>query len=153
MNIRRRLALVVARRLLCASALTCAAAGASAQTVSALDVSRALASSSVISSRQAFAVDANEAARRLKQAKLRREQGARPGPGEQAKRTEPGLVNHRYWRRQEKLRHLVEQALQRSNETHPPHKARTHARGAARRAARASVAPKPELIRADAAPR
>jgi hypothetical protein len=116
MNIRRR-ALNVARRLLCASALTCAAAGASAQMVSALDVSRALASNSVISSRDAFAVDANEAARRLEQAHLQREQGAHPRPGEQAQSTR--LVNYRYWRRQEKLRHLVEQALHRSNETRP----------------------------------
>ena len=111
-------ALNVARGFLCAAALTCAAAGASAQTVSSIDVSRALASNSVISSRHAFAVDANEAARRLEQARRRREQGALPQPGEQALSTEPGLVNHRYWRRQEKLRHLVEQALHRSNETH-----------------------------------
>ncbi|MGA8005458.1 MAG: hypothetical protein WCA17_05125, partial [Burkholderiales bacterium] len=65
MIISRRRALNAARSFVCASALTCAAAGASAQTVSALDVSRALASNSVISSRNAFAVDANEAARRL----------------------------------------------------------------------------------------
>ncbi len=119
----------VARGFLCAAALTCAAAGASAQTVSAIDVSRALASNSVISSQRAFAVDANEAARRLKQARLQREHGAHPRPGEQASSIEPGLVNHRYWQRQERLRHLVEQALYRSNETHPSHTAHAaHAR-------------------------
>ena len=132
MNIRRRRALNVARRLLCASALTCAAAGASAQTVSALDVSRALASNSPISSQHALAVDANEAARRLERAQLRREQGARPRPGEQAS-TEPGLVNYRYWRRQERLRDLVEQALHRSNETHRSSAAPTRKTRRARR--------------------
>ncbi|MGA7986695.1 MAG: hypothetical protein WCA01_16065 [Burkholderiales bacterium] len=133
MNIRRRRALYVARRSLCAAALACAAAGASAQTVSALDVSRALASNSVISSPHAFAVDANEAARRLEQAQRRREQGASPRPGEQALSTEPGQVNHRYWRRQEKLRHLVEQALHRSNETHRSSAAPTRKTRRARR--------------------
>jgi hypothetical protein len=126
-------AMNVARGFLCAAALTCAAAGASAQTVSAIDVSRALASNSVISSQHAFAVDANEAARRLKQARLQREQGAHPQPGEQAQSIEPGLVNHRYWRRQEKLRHLVEQALNRSNETHRTSAAPARKRHRARR--------------------
>jgi hypothetical protein len=125
MIISRRRALNAARRFVCASALICAAAGASAQTVSALDVSRALASNSVISSRDAFAVDANEAARRLEQAQRRRAQGAEPRPGEQAQTAGTVVVNHRYWRRQEKLRHLVEQALHRSNETRQSKAVRT----------------------------
>lgn len=86
-------------------------------TVSALDVAHALASSSAISSRPAATIDANEAARRLGQAQLEREQGALPRPGEQARGTGAGVVNHRFWWRQEKLRRLVEQALHRSNET------------------------------------
>jgi hypothetical protein len=135
MNIRRRRALNVARRLLCASALTCAAAGASAQTASATAVLEALASGSVISSRHAFAIDANEATRRLAQARLKREQGATPRPGERAS-TGARKVNDRYWRRQEKLRHLVEQALQRSNETHQSKTARTRKRQRAPRHAR-----------------
>ena len=95
MNIRRRRALNAARRFLCTAALTCAAAGASAQTVSAIDVSQALASNSVISSRHAIAIDANEAARRLEQAQLRREQGALPRPAERAS-ADAGGVNYRY---------------------------------------------------------
>ena len=133
MIISRRRALNAARRFVCASALTCAAAGASAQTVSALDVSRALASNSVISSRNAFAVDANESARRLEQAQRRRAQGATPQPGEHAQNAGTVDVNNRYWRRQEKLRHLVEQALHRSNETHQSKAARTRKPRHARR--------------------
>ena len=63
-------------------------------------------------------VDASEAARRLGQARLEREQGAQALPGEQARGTIDGAVNHRYWQRQEKLRRVVERALRRSNETH-----------------------------------
>ena len=40
-----------------------------------------------------------------------------PLPGEHAQGTGAGAVNHRYWRRQEKLRIVVEQAQRRSNET------------------------------------
>jgi hypothetical protein len=109
---------------ICAAAFVCAAAGASAQTVSALDVASALASSSAISSRSAAMVDASEAARRLGQARLEREQGAQALPGEQAQGTNAGAVNHRYWQRQEKLRRMVEQALRRSNETHPSKRVR-----------------------------
>jgi len=126
MNLCRRGVRDVAPRI-CAAALLCAAAGVSAQTgttaharkvtVSALDVSHALASSSAISSRPAATIDANEAARRLGQAQLEREQGAPPRPGEQARGTGAGVVNHRYWWRQERLRRVVEQALHRSNET------------------------------------
>jgi len=149
MNIRLRRARNVARRIIGAAALACVAAGASAQTVPATAVLDALASNSVISSRHAFAIDANEAARRLEQARLRREQGAPPRSGERAS-TDAGGVNYHYWRRQEKLRHLVEQALQRSNETHPSHTARTRKRHP-RRAMRASVAPGRDLTRAGAA--
>lgn len=62
-------------------------------------------------------VDANEAARRLKQARLERRLGAQPGPGELIKRSGTSTVNHQYWRNQEKLRLVVEQALRRSQET------------------------------------
>jgi hypothetical protein len=106
---------------ICAAAFVCAAAGASAQTVSvsALDVASALARGSAISSRSAAVIDASEAARRLGQARLEREQGTQALPGEQAQGANAGAVNHRYWQRQDKLRRMVEQALQRSNETHP----------------------------------
>ena len=62
-------------------------------------------------------VDVNEAARRLKQARLERSLGAEPGPGELTQGTGARTVNYRYWRRQEKLRLLVERALRRSQET------------------------------------
>jgi hypothetical protein len=88
-------------------------------TVSALDVASALASYSAISSQRAAVIDTNEAARRLGQAQLKRKQGAQPLPGEQAQGTGASVVNHRYWRRQETLRHVVEQAQRRSNETRP----------------------------------
>ena len=86
-------------------------------TVPALDVASALASNSAVSSRRAVMIDAKEAARRLRQAQLQREQGAAPLPGELTQSTGAGVANHRYWRRQEKLRYVVEQALRRSNET------------------------------------
>jgi hypothetical protein len=53
----------------------------------------------------------------LKQARLDRSLGAQPGPGELTKGSAPHAVNYRYWRRQEKLRLAVEQALRRSQET------------------------------------
>ncbi len=85
--------------------------------IPASDVAQAPARNSTVSSRRATVVEANEAARRLGQARLARERGARPLSGEQARGTDASAVNHRYWRRQEKLRHDVEQALRRSNET------------------------------------
>jgi Domain of unknown function (DUF4124) len=65
-------------------------------------------------------VDTNEAARRLKQARLERKLGAEPRPGELARNSGAPTVNYRYWKRQEKLRIAVEQALRRSNETLRP---------------------------------
>jgi hypothetical protein len=74
-----------------------------------------------ISSRRAAAiVDANESARRLQQAQLKRKQGIAPLPGEQARGARGGTVNERYWRRQEQLRLLVEQAQRRQRETAQP---------------------------------
>jgi hypothetical protein len=130
---------------ICAAAFLCAAASASAQTVyklvdaggkitftdrpdearisqadvaPELDVARPPPRISGISSRRAAAaVDANEAARRLRAAQLKRKQGMEPLPGEQAK---SGVANDRYWRRQEKLRLLVEQAQRRQRETGQP---------------------------------
>ena len=129
---------------ICAAALLCATAGASAQaiykrvdaagritytdrsdttpspestTVSALAVTNALASNSAISSRGAAMVDANEATRRLGRAQLERELGVDPLPGEQAQGIEKNVANHRYWRRQEKLQQVLDQARHRYSET------------------------------------
>ena len=84
---------------------------------STLDVANALASNSAISSRRVAIIDTNEAARRLGQAQLQREQGAESLPGEQVQGIDVSVVNHRYWRRQEKLRRVIEQAQRRSSET------------------------------------
>ena len=62
-------------------------------------------------------VDANEAARRLAWAQQQRRQGVQPLPGEQTQASGASTLNYRYWRRQEKLRILVEQAQRRLNET------------------------------------
>lgn len=134
-------------RRICAAAFLCAAAGVSAQTVYkqvdaagnvtftdrpgttlspqtaaalASDVTNASAGISAISSRRAAIIDANEAARRLGQAQLKRKQGMAPLPGEQVQASGASAVNHRYWRRQEQLRGLVEQAQRRSSETSRP---------------------------------
>jgi len=143
MNSRRRVRNVVST--FCAAALLCAAAGVSAQAIHkqvaadghatfsdradatpslpaaappASDAENAPARTRIISTRRGAAIDANEAARRLKQARLTREQGAQPRRAEWARGSDAGTVNHRYWRRQEKLRLEVEYALRRSNETH-----------------------------------
>jgi hypothetical protein len=129
---------------LCAAALLCAAAGTAAQTVHkqldaagritytdrpdvtpspraetvrAMDVANALASNTAMSSRGAARVDANEATRRLRQAQLKREQGADPLPGEQVPGIAVRVVNDRYWQRQEALRRAVEQAQRRADKT------------------------------------
>ena len=62
-------------------------------------------------------VDANEAAHRLARAQQQRKQGVQPFPGEQTHAFGATTLNYRYWRRQEKLRILVEQAQRRLNET------------------------------------
>jgi len=142
MNSRRRVRHSVWR--ICAAALLCAAAGVPAQTiykqvdsagritytdrpdttpspraatVPALDVANALASNTAMSSRHAATIDANEAARRLRQAQLEREQGAERLPGEQAHGTGASEANRRYWQRQADLRRVVEQAQRRLDET------------------------------------
>jgi len=129
---------------ICTTVILCAAAGASAQTayqqadaagstsitdrsdttaspaaatVPAPEVAKVPLRNSKISARRAALIEANEAARRLAQARLARERGAEPLRGERARGSDASVVNHRYWRRQEKLRHEVEQALRRSNET------------------------------------
>ncbi len=128
---------------ICTAVLFCAAAGVSAQTiykqvdaaghttytdrpdttpsprsatVPALDVTNALATNSAMSSRGAAIIDANEAARRLRQAQLEREQGEERLPGEQAHGADASVVNHRYWQRQEELRRVVAQAQRRSSD-------------------------------------
>jgi len=67
----------------------------------------------ISSPRAAVLVNANEAARRLRQAQLKRDQGIEPMPREHT----AGVPNNRYWQRQEKLRIEVEQAQRRSNAT------------------------------------
>ena len=66
--------------------------------------------------RNARNVEMNEAARRLKQAQLERSLGAEPLPGELVRGTGAASVNYRYWKRQERLRQVVEQAQRRANE-------------------------------------
>ena len=61
-------------------------------------------------------VDAKEAALRLRKAQLQRQHGAQPLAGEQTHANGESTPNYRYWRRQERLRNLVEQAQRRSNE-------------------------------------
>ncbi len=123
---------------ICAAALLFHAAGVSAQTLyrqagdagriavseqpdtapppqnvraSGADVASALVRRSAISSRHSRLIDTNEAARSLRQARLDRAQGMRPLASEQVQGTD--VVNHRYWRRQEKLRQAAEQAQRR----------------------------------------
>ena len=126
------------------AALLCSAAGVSAQTVyqqvdaagqvtftdrvdttrappeepiAEPEVKKAPVRNSNISARRAAVIEANEAARRLREARLARARGAEPLPGERARGADAKAVNHRYWQRQEKLRQLTETALRRSNET------------------------------------
>lgn len=113
---------------ICAAALLCAAAGVQAQTFDkeaaaaalAMERTNAWAPRPVISPRRGARIDANEAGRRLALAKLQREQGTHPLPGEMGRGNDAGMVNHDYWRRQERLRQVAEQALRRYNETRRP---------------------------------
>ncbi|HLX80637.1 MAG TPA: DUF4124 domain-containing protein [Burkholderiales bacterium] len=73
--------------------------------------------SGISSRRVAAAVDANEAARRLQQARLKRSRGMAPLAGEKSR---DGAPNARYWRRQEKLRILVDDAQRRLKVTGKP---------------------------------
>ncbi len=82
----------------------------------AMSVANALAGNTVISSRFAAAVDAKEAARRLKQAQLKRSQAERLLPGEHFLNPGESAQHNRYWRRQERLRVEVEHARRRFNE-------------------------------------
>lgn len=143
MNSRHRRVRNIAWRICAAAALLCAAAGVPAQTVHkqvdatgritysdrpdmtpsppaatapALDVATALASNSAMSSRGAAVIDAKEAARTLGQAQQERKQGAQRPPGEQPHAADAGVANQRHLKRQEKLRHLHEQAQRRSSE-------------------------------------
>ncbi len=104
-------------RLLCLAALLSTAAGASAQP--AESGRRPLVSYAAFSLQQRASVDANEASLRLGKAQLERTRGADALRSERA----PGvdnLVHRRYWLRQEKLRHAVETAQRRSNDTLRP---------------------------------
>jgi uncharacterized protein DUF4124 len=144
MNARRRPVLNFAWSL-CVAGFLCAATGASAQAIfrqvdaegritytdrpdttpliqtaadPALEVANALASNSAISSRRAAMVDANEAARRLRQTEFERRQGVERLPGEQARGISADAANERYRRRQEELLRMVEQAQLRLSEVH-----------------------------------
>jgi hypothetical protein len=130
-------------RGICAAMLLCAAAGVPAEpvykqldaagritistrpdptflpptaVVPAQDVVSALASATPMSTRHAAIVDANEATRRLAQAKREQQQGVEPLPGEEAHITDENGVNPKYQRRQDKLRRTVEQAQRRSSQ-------------------------------------
>lgn len=76
-----------------------------------------------IGSRRGAIVNANEAERRLALAQLKRRQGNAPLAGERVQGSGTS-VNHRYWRRQEKLRLEVEDAQRRANATGPAQLAR-----------------------------
>ncbi len=100
--------------------LLCAASGpAAAADPQPSAAGRALANATISLDRGAL-VNRTEAARRLTKAKSVREQGRAPLAGEQAKGVLPAEGNYRYWRRQEKLRHDVEQAQRRYNDTKQP---------------------------------
>jgi hypothetical protein len=87
------------------------------EAVAALDVVKALAGSTAMSSRTAVVIDANEAERRLKQAERAREQGAERLPEEQGRGANAIEMSQRYWRRQDELRRAVEQAQRRVDKT------------------------------------
>jgi hypothetical protein len=110
--------------LLFAALLACSAVDAAAQTVykDVDDEGRTSFSDQppprpAVRPRRGGKVDVNEAARRLKQARLERKQGAEPRAGEFTQGPGAPKANYRYWQRQEKLRLVVERALRRSNET------------------------------------
>lgn len=88
-----------------------------AEAASGLQAPRTPAGTMAKGSQRAAIVNANEARRRLGQAQLKRKQGVQPLPGELAQGQGPDMVKHNYWRRQEKLRQMVEQAQRRANET------------------------------------
>jgi len=124
---------------ICAVALLCAPAGVAAQLVykqfdaagritysdrsdpasststatvtAALDVERALARSTAMSSRGAAIIDANEAERRLKQ--VEREQCPEQPPPVQARGADAIAVNHRQASCQHELRRAIERAQRR----------------------------------------
>jgi hypothetical protein len=125
MNSRQRIRIIASSA--CAAAVLCAAAGVSAQTLykqvddeGRSTFSDRLAAKPAIAPRPGAKIEANEAARRLKQAQLEREHGVAPRSGELTQGTGQRTVNYRYWRRQEKLRIVVEQAQRRSRETLQP---------------------------------
>ena len=107
-----------------AAALLCAAAGVPAQTIykQVDDEGRTTFSDRqpaprAIVPRRGSRVDEMEADRRLKQAQLERKRGVEPRVGEFTPGAASRTLNYRYWRRQENLRLLVEQAQRRSSET------------------------------------
>jgi len=71
----------------------------------------------LLTARRLASIDANEAARRLTQAQLKRSEGADLLPGDWTHGSTESVTNQRYSQRQDKLRVLVEKAQQRSDET------------------------------------
>jgi hypothetical protein len=113
-----------AESVLLAAVLICTAACVSAQTIykevddgGRITFSDLPPAKPAVIPRRGGKVDVNEAARRLKQARLERKLGAEPLPGELTQVTGAPTVNYRYWRRQEKLRIVAERALRRAQET------------------------------------
>jgi hypothetical protein len=143
MNSRRRVRKTVWR--ICAAAFLCAAAGVSSQTIykqvdaagritftdrpdttpspsprtasaAALDVAKALASDTAMTSLYAATIDFNEAVRRLRRARQSRQEGVERRPGEWTD-SAGTTVDQRYQRRQQKLEREVVAAELRSHET------------------------------------
>ena len=100
-----------------AAALLCAVTGASAQSPE-----NQLADGKRVAPfvpRNSAAISAQEATRRLEEARLKRRQGVAPLPGEQTQGAKGGAPNYRYWKRQEKLRLVAEEAQLRWRQTNP----------------------------------
>ncbi|MEO8145727.1 MAG: hypothetical protein ABI654_16075 [Betaproteobacteria bacterium] len=91
-----------------AAALLCAVTGAAAQSPDKpLDEGKRFVP---FVPRSSAAISAKEATRRLEAARLKRRQGVAPLPGELTQGARGGAPNYRYWKRQEKLRLVAEEA-------------------------------------------
>ncbi len=78
---------------------------------------RVLVSYASFTLQQRAAADSNEAFRQLQRVKTARSGGEEALRSERAGGADENLVHHRYWQRQEKLRHAVELAQRRYNDT------------------------------------
>lgn len=118
---------MTAKSMLLAVALACAAPCVSAQDIyrqvdddGRITFSDLPPAKPAAAPRRGAKVEVNEAARRLKRARLDRNLGMEPQPGELNSAGGARTVNYRYWRRQEKLRLTVELAQRRASETLRP---------------------------------